>query len=350
MSAKTITRGKIFYSVYLQTRQLACLNEIFDLFYLANNGQVIKTVRSTQELFFHMDYLVLAHWIMGDGSKRAKGLILCTDNFSLQEVVLLVNILIIKFDINPTVQKEKNKFRIYINEKSLMKIKPLILPYFIPSMFYKIDKTSTRPTINNFSLSNKGTIIDLKPYVQIRSFGSYSILQNNRNFGQEKNNYVNTLHPWFITGFCDAEGSFNIKVIHNTKLKLGYSVYSSFQLTLHSKDQNLLFLIQSFFGGIGKIHIHSNKEVVDYRVNKLDDLLNIIIPHFDKFPLQSAKMIDYNQWKQCILLMANKEHLTQAGLYNIVTIKDTINKGLPEKLKVAFPNASPMVRPNYTPH
>lgn len=139
MSAKTITRGKIFYSVYLQTRQLACLNEIFDLFYLANNGQVIKTVRSTQELFFHMDYLVLAHWIMGDGSKRAKGLILCTDNFSLQEVVLLVNILIIKFDINPTVQKEKNKFRIYINEKSLMKIKPFILPYFVDHFLYKIN-------------------------------------------------------------------------------------------------------------------------------------------------------------------------------------------------------------------
>ena len=47
--------------------------------------------------------------------------------------------------------------------------------------------------------------------------------------------------------------------------------------------------------------------------------------------------------------MAYKEHLTQAGLDKIVAIKDTINKGLPDKLKVAFPNASPMVRPNYTP-
>lgn len=137
MSAKTITRGKIFYSVYLQTRQLACLNEIYNLFYLANNSQIIKTVK--QELFFHMDYLVLAHWIMGDGSKRAKGLILCTDNFNLQEVVLLVNILILKFDINPTIQKEKNKFRIYINEKSLMKIKPFIVPYFVDHFLYKIN-------------------------------------------------------------------------------------------------------------------------------------------------------------------------------------------------------------------
>ena len=137
MAAKTVTRGKIFHSVFLQTRQLACLNEIFNLFYLTKNDQVIKTVK--QELFFYMDYMVLAHWIMGDGSKRAKGIVLCTDNFSLQEVVLLVNILILKFDINPTIQREKNKFRIYINGKSLMKIKPFILPYFVDHFLYKIN-------------------------------------------------------------------------------------------------------------------------------------------------------------------------------------------------------------------
>lgn len=136
MNAKTITRGKIFYSVFIQTRQLVCLNEIFNLLYLSINGKVIKTIK--QELFFHMDFMVLSHWIMGDGSKRAKGLILCTDNFSLQEVVLLVNILIIKFDIKPTIQKEKNKFRIYLNEKSLIQIKPFILPYFVDHFLYKI--------------------------------------------------------------------------------------------------------------------------------------------------------------------------------------------------------------------
>ena len=137
MAAKTVTRGKIFHSVFLQTRQLTCLNEIFNLFYLTQNDQVIKTVK--QELFFYMDYMVLAHWIMGDGSKRAKGIVLCTDNFSLQEVVLLVNILILKFDINPTIQRGKNKVRIYINGKSLMKIKPFILPYFVDHFLYKIN-------------------------------------------------------------------------------------------------------------------------------------------------------------------------------------------------------------------
>ena len=76
---------------------------------------------------------------MGDGSKRAKGLVLCTDNFCLQEVVILLNILILKFDIYPTIQKEKNNFRIYINEQNLMKIKPFILPHFVDHFLYKIN-------------------------------------------------------------------------------------------------------------------------------------------------------------------------------------------------------------------
>jgi TRAP-type mannitol/chloroaromatic compound transport system permease small subunit len=137
MISKTRTRGKIFYSVSLQTRQLPCLNEIFNLFFLDPKRELIKTVK--EDLFHHMNYIVLAHWIMGDGSKRAKGVILCTDNFSLQEVILLVNILIIKFNIKPTIQKEKNKFRIYINEKSLISIKPFILPYFVDHFLYKIN-------------------------------------------------------------------------------------------------------------------------------------------------------------------------------------------------------------------
>lgn len=108
MLGRVLKRGKLFWSITLQTRQLDCLIEIFELFYKKINGKFIKTVKP--ELFFYMDYIVLANWIMGDGSKRNKGLILCTDNFTLQEVVLLVNILIIKFEINPTIQKEKNVF------------------------------------------------------------------------------------------------------------------------------------------------------------------------------------------------------------------------------------------------
>ena len=43
--------------------------------------------------------------------------------------------------------------------------------------------------------------------------------------------------------------------------------------------------------------------------------------------------------------MLNKEHLTKDGLIKIVAIKASINRGLSEKLKSAFPDVVPVVRP-----
>lgn len=136
MFGSSTLRGHIFYNLTFQTRQLACLMEIFHLFYTVVDKKMIKVIK--EDLFFYMDYIILAHWIMGDGSKRNKGVTLCTDKFTLPEVVLLINILIIKFDINPTLHKEKNNYRIYINKADLNKIRPHLLPHFVDHFLYKI--------------------------------------------------------------------------------------------------------------------------------------------------------------------------------------------------------------------
>jgi hypothetical protein len=76
---------------------------------------------------------------MGDGAKRNKGVILCTDSFSLKEIILLINILKIKFDLDCTIHYDNNKYRIFICKKSLNKIYNNILPYFDNQFLYKIN-------------------------------------------------------------------------------------------------------------------------------------------------------------------------------------------------------------------
>jgi len=125
-------RGKLFYACEMQTRQLKCLNFIYDLFY-DNGKRCIKP-----DLIHYIDYVVLAYWIMGDGAKRNKGIVLCTQGFSFPEVVTLMNILKIKFDINSTIHFDKQKPTIHINQTNLYKILPYITPYFVDSMKYKI--------------------------------------------------------------------------------------------------------------------------------------------------------------------------------------------------------------------
>lgn len=98
-----------------------------------------------------------------------------------------------------------------------------------------------------------------------------------------------------------------------------------FEICLHSKDSQILNEIQAFFGGIGKIYNKSNREEISYRVRDIKYIRNVIIPYFDKYPLQSAKCIDFQLFKECVVLIVPKEHLTQSGLDKIVSIKFSIN-------------------------
>jgi hypothetical protein len=77
---------------------------------------------------------------MGDGGFKSKGIFICTDSYSIQDVVLLMNVLIIKYDLKCTLHKSSNKigYRIYISRNSLDKVKEIVKPYFIPSMVYKL--------------------------------------------------------------------------------------------------------------------------------------------------------------------------------------------------------------------
>lgn len=129
---KTYKRNKLFFGVSFQTRQLNCLNEIYSILY-ENNKKVIKPI-----LLDYMDCTLLAYWIMGDGAKRNKGIVLCTDNYTLYDVILLINILKIKLNLDCTIHNDGNKYRIFINKKSLNKILPELKVHFDNHFLYKI--------------------------------------------------------------------------------------------------------------------------------------------------------------------------------------------------------------------
>lgn len=111
---------------------------------------------------------------------------------------------------------------------------------------------------------------------------------------------------------------------------------------MHQKDLPLLELIQLFFG-VGKI-FKLGKDSIQYRATSHKDLA-IIVEHFDKYPLISQKRADCELFKQAFNLISHKEHLTTEGLQKLVAIKASMNNGLSDELKAAFPNISPVTRP-----
>jgi hypothetical protein len=68
-----------------------------------------------------------------------------------------------------------------------------------------------------------------------------------------------------------------------------WRISPAFSITLHVKDLPLLKSIQSFLaGGVGTISPLSDTMVI-YNVRKLDEIVKVIIPHFNSYPLLTKK-------------------------------------------------------------
>ena len=92
---------------------------------------------------------------------------------------------------------------------------------------------------------------------------------------------------------------------------------------------------------IGSISSHG-KDMVQFRVSSIKDL-QVIVDHFNNFPLITQKWSDFQLFKAAFELVKCKKHLTLEGLIDIVNIKAAMNLGLSEELEIAFPSPKGLV-------
>lgn len=130
----TVIEGNRHYALEFYTRSMPCFTELYYLFY-PNGVKIIP-----EDIYNLLTPVALAHLIMGDGSVKPHGLILCTDSYSLKDVVRLMNVLIIKYRLECTLRfYPKNQYRIYIKQSSMPILRSIVISFMAKSMLYKID-------------------------------------------------------------------------------------------------------------------------------------------------------------------------------------------------------------------
>jgi len=80
---------------------------------------------------------------------------------------------------------------------------------------------------------------------------------------------------------------------------------------------------ETSFGKIYKI----GEAAVDFQVTKIADIIEKIIPFFDKYPILGEKAKDFEDFKRVALMIQSGEHLTLNGLEQIRPIKARMNTG-----------------------
>ena len=130
--------------------------------------------------------------------------------------------------------------------------------------------------------------------------------------------------PSYITGFVDGEGSFLVSFSERKKMNMQLEVRPAFTVSQHKRSKNVLLLLQEFFR-CGSIRFNKRDETWKYEVRSLDDLILKIIPHFELFPLQTAKAHDFEHFKQVCWMMRKRHHLRQDGISTIVNLAFKMN-------------------------
>lgn len=139
-----------------------------------------------------------------------------------------------------------------------------------------------------------------------------------------KRHKIMNLQTQWIVGFVDGEGCFHIGLNENSTVRLGFQVLPEFTLVQHKRDIQVLYALKSYFGcGVVRVN-HGDRYC--YRVRGFNHLKNRIVPFFEKHKLLTKKRTDFEKFRTVLLMMDQKQHLTQEGFEKIRQIQQTMNR------------------------
>lgn len=124
------------------------------------------------------------------------------------------------------------------------------------------------------------------------------------------------LNPFWISGFLNAEGCFHVSFT-KTSHGLFVSPHPSFSVTQPRKSSEILEVLKNHFD-CGTIRNSKKDHCKRYEVRSIADLVNKILPHFEKYPLVFRKEEDLKIFKEICLLIHKNHHKNREGLTFII--------------------------------
>jgi LAGLIDADG endonuclease len=134
------------------------------------------------------------------------------------------------------------------------------------------------------------------------------------------------LDPWFVTGLTEGEGCFCVSFTLRPTMRLGLEVRPSFALALNERDRHLLQDLQLFFG-CGWIRASRSDRTFKYESRAVDELLQHVVPHFERYPLLGSKARSFEGFARICRMVEQGGHLERDGLRETVAIAYEMNLG-----------------------
>ncbi len=130
---------------------------------------------------------------------------------------------------------------------------------------------------------------------------------------------------YFISGFVEGEGSFNISLRKKADYIVGWQVVMSFNVS--QKDPSVLKIIKDTLN-CGIIKVRKFDNLYSYDVTNPKDIIQKVIPYFKKYNfLSKSKIKNFAIFCKVAKLMDQGKHRNLKGLRKILKLREKINEG-----------------------
>jgi len=136
---------------------------------------------------------------------------------------------------------------------------------------------------------------------------------------------MSTEFAWYLTGFVDGEGCFSISFTKREKLKTGVEIRPSFSIGQNKRSLPVLERAKLYFG-CGAIRFSRRDQTYKYETRSIGEIRKRIIPHFQKYPLQTNKLRDFATFAWICDEIAASRHLNKDNLAAIIDRAYTMNE------------------------
>jgi hypothetical protein len=128
---------------------------------------------------------------------------------------------------------------------------------------------------------------------------------------------------YWVAGFVDGEGSFNVPIRRERDRGLPWRVSLSFNVSqLGGELPNLL---RAVFG-VGTVRDRGDG-VFYFEVTRPSELQERVFPFFERFPLRGAKREDLAALRKVTELIQSGRHRTCAGIVEALKLRAPMNRG-----------------------
>ena len=148
---------------------------------------------------------------------------------------------------------------------------------------------------------------------------------------------------FFLSGFVEGEGSFNVSLRRKIDYKVDWQVVMSFNVS--QKDPSVLKILKDQLG-CGIIKVRKNDDLHSFDVTSPKEIIEKVIPFFQKYPvLSESKKRNFAIFCKIAALMNKGEHRNLSGLKKILEYREKLNQGKGRTRKYSIDDVFPKENP-----